>query len=58
VKAATASSEFILIGSLAHGGFSVRYSNIDMALIVEQPLSAAKLDSMRWTQRKAARGMT
>jgi hypothetical protein len=27
-----------------------------MTLIVEQPLSAAKLDSMRRTQRKAAQG--
>jgi hypothetical protein len=45
-----------LIGSLAHGGFGVRYSDIDVALIVEQPLSAAKLDSMRRTQRKAAQG--
>jgi hypothetical protein len=45
-----------LIGSLAHGGYGVRYSDIDMALIVEEPLSAAKLDWMRQTQRKAARG--
>lgn len=36
-----------LIGSLAHGGFSARYSDIDMALITEEPLAADELDRMR-----------
>ena len=36
-----------LIGSLAHGGFSRRYSDIDMALIVETPISPAVLDTLR-----------
>jgi len=34
------------IGSLAHGGFSARYSDIDMAVIAEEPLDAAALDRM------------
>jgi hypothetical protein len=33
-----------LIGSLAHGGYSTRYSDIDVALIVERPLAGAELD--------------
>ena len=32
-----------LIGSLAHGGFSVRYSDVDMALITEAGLSEQQL---------------
>jgi hypothetical protein len=36
-----------LIGSLAHGGFSRRYSDIDMALLVENGLDAAELAEMR-----------
>ena len=36
-----------LIGSLAHGGFSRRYSDIDMALVTEQGLSQSALDAMR-----------
>jgi predicted nucleotidyltransferase len=36
-----------LIGSLAHGGFSERYSDIDLALIVQQVLTAAELDRLR-----------
>jgi hypothetical protein len=36
-----------LIGSLAHGGFSARYSDIDMALIVQEPLTSARLDRLR-----------
>ena len=36
-----------LIGSLAHGGFSRRYSDIDMALVAEDGLSDAMLDGMR-----------
>jgi len=36
-----------LIGSLAHGGFSRRYSDIDMALVAEAPLSPQKLNRVR-----------
>ena len=34
---------FYLIGSLAHGGFSRRYSDIDMALIAEDGLAAMRI---------------
>src|SRR5215469_5435322 len=34
------------IGSLAHGGFNARYSDIDMAVIAEEPLDAAALDRL------------
>lgn len=36
-----------LIGSLAHGGFSARYSDIDMAVITESGLSAAAIDQVK-----------
>lgn len=36
-----------LIGSLAHGGFSDRYSDIDMGLIGEDGLSQAEIEAMR-----------
>jgi predicted nucleotidyltransferase len=36
-----------LIGSLAHGGFSRRYSDIDIALITEVALDAATLTALR-----------
>jgi predicted nucleotidyltransferase len=36
-----------LIGSLAHGGFSPRYSDIDMALIAEHGVEPADLERMR-----------
>ena len=36
-----------LIGSLAHGGFSPRYSDIDMAVVTEAGLSPQALDLMR-----------
>jgi len=35
------------IGSLAHGGFSARYSDIDVAVIAEAPLERAELERMR-----------
>lgn len=38
---------FYLIGSLAHGGFNARYSDIDIALIVQQPLTPGALDRLR-----------
>lgn len=36
-----------LIGSLAHGSFSDRYSDIDMGLVSEDGLSQAEIDAMR-----------
>jgi predicted nucleotidyltransferase len=36
-----------LAGSLAHGGFSRRYSDIDMAVITERGLNPADFDAMR-----------
>ena len=36
-----------LIGSLAHGGFSRRYSDIDMALVTEAGISPQTLDHVR-----------
>jgi predicted nucleotidyltransferase len=36
-----------LIGSLAHGGFSRRYSDIDVAVVTESGLDAAMLDRLR-----------
>src|SRR3984893_14076408 len=36
-----------LIGSLAHGGFSRRYSDVDMAIVTTAGLSAQVLDRMR-----------
>jgi predicted nucleotidyltransferase len=36
-----------LLGSLAHGGFSRRYSDIDMALVAETPISPAVLEALR-----------
>lgn len=35
------------IGSLAHGGFSARYSDIDVAVIAAAPLEAVELERMR-----------
>ena len=40
-----------LIGSLAHGGFNARYSDIDVALIAEGPLKPSEIDLVN---RKAA----
>src|SRR5215510_5685801 len=36
-----------LIGSLAHGGFSHRYSDIDLAVVSERTLTPAALDRLR-----------
>jgi predicted nucleotidyltransferase len=36
-----------LIGSLAHGGFSRRYSDIDMAVVTEANLSSQTIDRLR-----------
>ncbi len=38
---------FYLIGSLAHGGFNRRYSDIDLALVAENGLDETLLDRMR-----------
>lgn len=38
---------FYLIGSLAHGGFNRRYSDIDLALVAENGLSETSLDRAR-----------
>ena len=35
---------FYLLGSLAHGGFNRRYSDIDLGLVAEIPLTDAMLD--------------
>lgn len=35
------------IGSLAHGGFNGRYSDIDIAVIVDEPLSPDEIDRTR-----------
>ena len=43
-----------LIGSLAHGGFNRRYSDIDMALVVDDPLTAAALDALREDAARAS----
>jgi predicted nucleotidyltransferase len=36
-----------LLGSLAHGGFNRRYSDIDMALVTENGIDQATLDAVR-----------
>jgi len=36
-----------LMGSLAHGGFSRRYSDVDIALVTEAGLSRRTLDRLR-----------
>src|SRR5437870_357187 len=36
-----------IIGSLAHGGFSRRYSDIDLAVINERALTPAQIDGLR-----------
>jgi predicted nucleotidyltransferase len=36
-----------LLGSLAHGGFNRRYSDIDMALVTESGIDAATLDAIK-----------
>src|ERR1700726_746422 len=42
---------FYRIGSLAHGGFGARYSDIDLALIAEVPITSGELQAV---QREAA----
>jgi predicted nucleotidyltransferase len=44
-----------LIGSLAHGGFSRRYSDIDLAVITERAITSADLDTMRGAATALAR---
>jgi predicted nucleotidyltransferase len=43
-----------LAGSLAHGGFSRRYSDIDMAVITETGLAPADFDAMRAAAAEAS----
>jgi len=43
-----------LAGSLAHGGYSRRYSDIDMAVITEAGLSPADFDAMRASAAEAS----
>jgi len=44
-----------LMGSLAHGGFSRRYSDVDIALVTETGLSPRMLDSVRsWAAAMSA----
>jgi len=43
-----------LIGSLAHGGFSDRYSDIDMGLVAEDGLSQAEIEAMGAHARERA----
>lgn len=38
-----------LLGSLAHGGFSRRYSDVDMAVVAEQGFDSGLLDQIRCT---------
>jgi predicted nucleotidyltransferase len=45
---------FYLIGSLAHGGFSVRYSDIDVGLVSVDGVTPAEIDDMRQHARKLA----
>jgi hypothetical protein len=47
---------FMAIAMIANVAEAGKHAGIDRALPVEQPLSAAELDSMRRTQRKAAQG--
>lgn len=43
---------FYLIGSLAHGGFSARYSDIDVGLISTDGLTELEIEAMRQHARK------
>lgn len=38
---------FYLMGSLAHGGFSARYSDIDVGLIADNPLEPAECEAVK-----------
>jgi hypothetical protein len=46
-----------LLGSLAHGGFNRRYSDIDVAVITEHGLTPAALDAIRAHARLLSRDM-
>jgi predicted nucleotidyltransferase len=43
---------FYLIGSLAHGGFSARYSDIDVGLVTTDGVAAIEIEAMRQHARK------
>ena len=46
-----------LIGSLAHGGFSDRYSDIDMGVTTEDGLTQTEIDAMRAHARDLSPGL-
>src|SRR5258707_5091993 len=48
--------DIYLIGSLAHGGFSRRYSDIDMAVVTQEGLSPQTLDRVRSEAAAASAG--
>lgn len=43
---------FYLIGSLAHGGFSARYSDVDVALVSANGVTQIEIEAMRQYARK------
>lgn len=45
---------FYLIGSLAHGGFSARYSDIDVGLVSTDGVTPIEIEAMREHARKVA----
>ena len=45
---------FYLIGSLAHGGFSTRYSDIDVGLVSTDGVTQAEIEAMREHARQVA----
>ena len=45
---------FYFLGSLAHGGFSARYSDIDVGLIASDGVTPAEIDAMRQQAAKVA----
>ena len=46
------------IGSLAHGGFNGRYSDIDVAVIVDEPFTSGDLDLLRARARDVSAALT
>lgn len=45
---------FYLLGSLVHGGFSARYSDIDVGLIAAEGVTPAEIEAMRQHAQKIA----
>jgi predicted nucleotidyltransferase len=48
---------FYLIGSLAHGGFSTRYSDIDVGLVSTDGVTPIEIEAMRQHARKLSSGL-